>query len=81
MWMYDWQVRIGPSPDSRQYSLEDLFYKAGVDLQFYAHEHSYERDWPVYNGTVCNGTRGAYVDPPAPVHIVTGSAVREFYNV
>ena len=25
-----------------------------------------------------NGTQGAYIDPDAPVHIVTGSAVRSF---
>ena len=36
--------------------LEDLFYKYGVDLQFYAHEHSYERLWPVYNKQVRNLT-------------------------
>ncbi len=29
-----------------------MFYKAGVDLQFWAHEHSYERLWPIYNFTV-----------------------------
>ncbi|CAH1793192.1 unnamed protein product [Owenia fusiformis] len=56
-------------------SLETLFYKAGVDLQFWAHEHSYEREWPVYNFKVCNGSLDApYTNPPAPVHIVTGSA-------
>ncbi|VDK19566.1 unnamed protein product [Anisakis simplex] len=27
-------------------------------------------------GEVYNGTRSPYVDPPAPVHVVTGSAVR-----
>ena len=32
--------------------MEKLFYDAGVDLQFYAHEHSYERLLPVYNLTV-----------------------------
>ena len=45
------QVRTG-LPHSHSYNLEDLFYKQGVDLQFYAHEHSYERLWPVYNLTV-----------------------------
>ncbi len=32
--------------------IEDMFYKYGVDLQFWAHEHSYERLWPIYNFTV-----------------------------
>ncbi|KAK7462485.1 hypothetical protein BaRGS_00038454 [Batillaria attramentaria] len=56
-------------------NLEDLFYNYGVDLQFYAHEHSYERLWPIYKSTVCNGsTEKPYTNPRAPVHIITGSA-------
>ncbi|CAF1640020.1 unnamed protein product [Adineta ricciae] len=61
-------------PFVEAYGLEKLFARYGVDLQFWAHEHSYERLWPVYNSTVHNGTKGAYIDPDAPVHIVTGSA-------
>ncbi|KAM9323934.1 acid phosphatase type 7 [Gastrophryne carolinensis] len=58
-----------------QYALEDLFYKYGVDLEIWAHEHSYERMWPVYNRTVYNGsTEAPYRNPRAPVHITTGSA-------
>nr|AGH33731.1 purple acid phosphatase [Haliotis diversicolor] len=56
-------------------SLEELFYKYGVDVEFYAHEHSYERLWPVYKTKICNGSSDKpYVNPRAPVHIVTGSA-------
>lgn len=56
---------------------EELFYQHGVDLQLWAHEHIYERSWPVYNGTVFNGTdtNQPYHNPKAPVHITTGSAV------
>lgn len=55
--------------------LEDLFYKYGVDVEIWAHEHSYERLWPIYNHTVYNGSLNApYTNPGAPVHIVTGSA-------
>ncbi|KAL2099372.1 hypothetical protein ACEWY4_005852 [Coilia grayii] len=55
--------------------LEDLFYRYGVDLEVWAHEHSYERLWPVYNYTVFNGSLNEpYVNPKAPVHIITGSA-------
>lgn len=57
--------------------VEQLFYKYGVDLIFGAHEHSYERMWPVYDRRVCNSTRNPnnpYDNPPAPVHVITGSA-------
>uniref|UniRef100_A0A8B9LV93 Purple acid phosphatase n=1 Tax=Astyanax mexicanus TaxID=7994 RepID=A0A8B9LV93_ASTMX len=46
-----------------------------VDLELWAHEHTYERLWPVYNYKVYNGsTDEPYVNPKAPVHIITGSA-------
>ncbi|XP_025104272.1 LOW QUALITY PROTEIN: acid phosphatase type 7-like [Pomacea canaliculata] len=54
-------------------NLEDLFYKYGVDVEFYAHEHSYERLLPVYKGKVCGGAV-PYTNPRSPVHIITGSA-------
>lgn len=58
-----------------QYALEELFYKYGVDVEIWAHEHSYERMWPVYNCTVYKGSPQApYTNPMAPVHITTGSA-------
>nr|XP_023657946.1 acid phosphatase type 7 isoform X2 [Paramormyrops kingsleyae] len=56
-------------------SLEDLFYLYGVDLELWAHEHTYERLWPVYKYKVYNGSaEEPYVNPRAPVHIITGSA-------
>ncbi|KAF0310723.1 Acid phosphatase type 7 [Amphibalanus amphitrite] len=59
----------------RPYGMEELLMKYGVDLAIWAHEHSYERLWPVYNETVYNGTAAdPYRNPGAPVHIVTGSA-------
>jgi len=58
------------------YGLEDLFYKYGVDLEFYGHEHNYQRLYPVYNNKIFNGTKSdPYLNPKAPIHIVTGSAV------
>ncbi|XP_060113778.1 acid phosphatase type 7 [Heteronotia binoei] len=61
--------------DPHRYGLEDLFYKYGVDLELWAHEHSYERLWPVYDYKVYNGsTEAPYTNPGAPVHIITGSA-------
>lgn len=32
--------------------VENLFYKYGVDLMLWAHEHTYERLWPVFNKQV-----------------------------
>lgn len=67
-------IRTG-IPYIRAFGLEDLFYKYGVDLELWAHEHSYERLWPIYNRTVLNGSYDApYTNPKAPVHIITGSA-------
>lgn len=55
--------------------MESLFYQYGVDVEIYAHEHSYERLFPIYNYRVLNGSYEApYTNPKAPVHLVTGSA-------
>nr|CAD7398002.1 unnamed protein product [Timema poppensis] len=62
--------------------LEDLFYDYGVDLEIWAHEHSYERLWPIYNYQVYNGSLDSpYSNPEAPVHVITGSAgCSEFHD-
>lgn len=57
------------------YSLEPLLLQFAVDVVLWAHEHSYERTWPLYDSKVYNGSRlEPYRNPGAPVHIVTGSA-------
>ncbi|KAL3085574.1 hypothetical protein niasHT_037315 [Heterodera trifolii] len=71
---YDSIVRTG-LPLVHAFGLEKLFFKYGVDLEIWAHEHTFERMYPVYNRTVYNGSvENPYVDPPAPVHIISGSA-------
>uniref|UniRef100_A0A914C750 Iron/zinc purple acid phosphatase-like C-terminal domain-containing protein n=2 Tax=Acrobeloides nanus TaxID=290746 RepID=A0A914C750_9BILA len=70
---YEDIVRVG-LPIIHAYGLEKVFWKYGVDLEIWAHEHTFERMFPLYNRTVYNGTESPYVDPPAPVHVVTGSA-------
>lgn len=68
------RVRVG-FPIFDWFGLEQLFYDNGVDLEIWAHEHSYERLWPVYDHIVRNGSYDQpYVNPRAPVHIISGSA-------
>nr|CAD7398004.1 unnamed protein product [Timema poppensis] len=68
------RTRIG-TPDIMNDGLEDMFYNHGVDLEIWAHEHSYERLWPIYNYQIYNGSlREPYRNPGAPVHVITGSA-------
>jgi hypothetical protein len=56
--------------------MEKLLHDYGVDLAIWAHEHSYERLWPLYDYKVQNGSyTEPYRNPRAPVHIITGSAV------
>ncbi|XP_053406613.1 acid phosphatase type 7-like [Mercenaria mercenaria] len=58
-----------------KFGLEEMFYENGVDLAVWAHEHSYERLWPLYKDKVRNGSlHQPYTNPGAPVHITTGSA-------
>ena len=62
-------------PVIHAYGLEDLFYAYGVDIEIFAHEHNYERLWPVYDTKVFNGSlEYPYKNPDAPIHITTGSA-------
>lgn len=57
------------------FGLEPLLQEFGVDLVVWAHEHSYERTWPLYDNKVYNGSYDRpYHNPRAPIHIVTGSA-------
>lgn len=56
--------------------MEKFLHDYGVDLVIWAHEHSYERLWPLYKYKVQNGSYAEpYRNPRAPVHIITGSAV------
>ncbi|XP_076098898.1 acid phosphatase type 7-like [Mytilus galloprovincialis] len=67
-------IRVGV-PYLHFFGLEKLFHQYGVDVMVWAHEHSYERLWPVYDRKVMNGSRDEpYTNPKAPVHFVTGSA-------
>ena len=44
-------------------------------MTLWAHEHSYERLWPIYDHKNMNGSiEEPYRNPKSPVHITTGSA-------
>lgn len=57
-----------------QYGMDSIIAKHNVDIYFTAHEHSYERIFPVYNGKVDKQHNHTHVNPKYPVHIVSGSA-------
>ncbi len=57
-----------------------------VDMGMWAHKHNYERLWPIYNFTIYKQDplpegqtdpilSNPYIDPKAPFHITTGTAV------
>jgi len=69
----DNNLRKGLPPDNI-FGLEDVLYDYGVDLAIWAHEHSYERLFPLYKFKMMNGSYDKpYTNPRAPVHIITGS--------
>ncbi|PNF29564.1 Acid phosphatase type 7 [Cryptotermes secundus] len=71
---YGTYTRVG-LPFLHWFGMEKLLYDYGVDLVIWAHEHSYERLWPLYDYRVHNGSyEEPYRDPGAPVHIISGSA-------
>uniref|UniRef100_A0A672H5R3 Purple acid phosphatase n=1 Tax=Salarias fasciatus TaxID=181472 RepID=A0A672H5R3_SALFA len=74
-----WIITMGHRPmycsDDDQDDCNVFCNNSGVDVELWAHEHTYERLWPVYGDKVHNGSlEKPYVNPKAPVHIITGSA-------
>ena len=63
-----------------KFGLEEILYDYQVDVAIWAHTHSYDRMWPVYNYTVFNKKPMPYVNPKAPIHFTTGSGVSKGYN-
>ena len=53
-----------------------------VDMIFWGHTHNYERFLPFYDYETYNGTvEDPYMNPMAPVHIISGSGVKIFLKV
>lgn len=57
--------------DYLQGRLEDLFIKYKVDIVFEAHQHDYERTYPMKKGKLVTTS---YESPPAPVYVLNGAA-------
>lgn len=53
------------------FRLEDVFFHYGVDIVLQAHEHNYERLYPMYRGVVVSTN---YTNPRAPIQIISGAA-------
>ena len=53
-----------------QAAVEELFYKYGVDIYITGHVHSYERNYPTYQGV----PEKTYQNPRAPSHLLIGGA-------
>lgn len=71
---YGTYTRVG-IPFLHWFGLEKLLNDYGVDVVIWAHEHSYERLWPLYDYRVRNGSyEDPYRNPRAPVHLISGSA-------
>eukprot|EP00049_Salpingoeca_infusionum_P005398 m.91691 g.91691 ORF g.91691 m.91691 type:complete len:499 (-) comp12957_c0_seq3:2036-3532(-) len=56
--------------------LDDVLTKYHANIVFTAHEHSYERTWPVYKGEVdpTQTDPNVMTNPQYPTHIVAGAA-------
>jgi len=59
-----------------QFGFEKLINTYGVEMHFGAHEHAYERNYPVFQYNWDSSVTGpaAYVDFNKTVHIITGAA-------
>lgn len=61
-------------------SLGPIFDAAGVDIVFQGHNHYYTRTYPLLGGTpVSTAQEPDYINPGAPIYIVTGGGGRSLY--
>jgi hypothetical protein len=61
------------APD-RTYSMDEMLGLNKVDIYIGAHEHSYERLFPVFRDQIDFQDNHTYVNPKYPVHLVLGAA-------
>ena len=75
----------------RQETLRDLypelFEKFGVDLVITAHNHNYQRTYPIYsdskdsnNPEIKDKNINNYDNPGAPIYLIVGTAGRELHE-
>uniref|UniRef100_A0A146LZU8 Purple acid phosphatase n=2 Tax=Lygus hesperus TaxID=30085 RepID=A0A146LZU8_LYGHE len=69
-----WQDAPTRSGLNKMFGLEKVLHDYGVDVVFWGHQHYYERLFPIYDNVVRNGSVDEpYLNPKAPVHIITGA--------
>lgn len=68
------EQRDGFDINGTYYGLDDLLARYRVSLYLTAHEHSYERTFPVFRGVTELQAMHVYRNPVYPVHIVSGAA-------
>ena len=56
------------------FGMEAILKQFNVDIYLCAHEHAYERTYPVFNGTFQVQPLNVYTNPQSPIHIIAGSA-------
>ena len=66
-------IRLGYQ--QKDFKLEELFHKHGIDVIMNGHKHDYERTHPIYNYTYeKSAIFYEYKDAKYPIHIISGSA-------
>jgi 3',5'-cyclic AMP phosphodiesterase CpdA len=69
------------SSDAVQGAFVSAFETHGVDLVIAAHDHGYERSYPLREGAVQSTAVASYAADLAPVYIVTGGGGETLYEV
>jgi 3',5'-cyclic AMP phosphodiesterase CpdA len=68
---------LGPN-QLESWPIEELLYDFNVDIAVFGHVHCYQRHFPVYDYRPFNTTMGEtfdqYVNPKAPIHVISGAA-------
>ena len=78
---------VHPAPGNLRDLYPPLFEKYGVDLVITAHNHNYQRTYPLYsdskhsnNPEIKDKNSNNYENPSAPIYVTVGTAGGELYE-